>query len=293
MILGKSYTRDEYLRALTDTAATAALTTVGATGVTHPFVVGTRSPVSSKEQTRQAPESQPATPQTQQMPEIKQSNKEEVPGVKPGEYAATQQAQAGKYEAIKKKIGELYDYAAGKLSNKKQVVNYGVVDHVEAERLKKATGLDVDGYTRVIDNYSIRHILKGHTSQETEEARGNIAITKDDTVLIPEIIETADRVTLSPKKTKTGQEAIRYEKRISGSIYVYEEVRTGKKELMPVTMYKKRVATNDMSPSGPLVETSSNTSETLRNPSKSIIQSSAESVKPAPATLTPEQLTSY
>lgn len=88
-ILGKSHTRQEYLEALLDTAATAALTTFGATGVTHPFVAGTRSPASPTEQAQQTPEAQTA----QQTPEIKQSAKEEVPGVKLGEYATTSKPQ--------------------------------------------------------------------------------------------------------------------------------------------------------------------------------------------------------
>ncbi|MEP9411526.1 MAG: hypothetical protein HRF42_08985 [Candidatus Brocadia sp.] len=88
-ILGKNYTRQEYLQALFDTAATAALTTLGATGVIHPFVVGTRSPASRTEQAQQTPEAQTA----QQTPEIKQSAKEEVLGVKSEEYATAPKPQ--------------------------------------------------------------------------------------------------------------------------------------------------------------------------------------------------------
>lgn len=73
-ILGKSYTRQEYLWALLDTVATAALATFGATGIIQPFIA--------------------ATQQAQQAPEIKQSDKEKVPEktIKKGNllYAVTQ-----------------------------------------------------------------------------------------------------------------------------------------------------------------------------------------------------------
>ncbi|TVM03512.1 MAG: hypothetical protein CV087_04650 [Candidatus Brocadia sp. WS118] len=93
-ILGKTHTRQEYLGALLDTAATAALTTLGATGVVQPFVAGIRSDVQQTEQIKQTPEA-PADQQTQQTPEIKQPAKEEVPGVKPEEYATAPQSQIG------------------------------------------------------------------------------------------------------------------------------------------------------------------------------------------------------
>lgn len=79
-ILGKSYTPQEYLGALLDTAATAALTTVGATGVTHPFT------------SRVGIAHQPPGEQAPQTPEIRQPEKEEVPGVKPEEYATARKA---------------------------------------------------------------------------------------------------------------------------------------------------------------------------------------------------------
>lgn len=63
---GKTHTPQEYLEAFLDTAATAALTTLGATGVAHLFIGG---PVSSPDQSRVGTAHQP---QGEQTPEIKQ-----------------------------------------------------------------------------------------------------------------------------------------------------------------------------------------------------------------------------
>lgn len=163
-----------------------------------------------------------------------------------------------------------------------------MIDHIEADRIKKATGLDVDGYKRVIDNYAIRHILKRHGDPKTEEAKQQIAITKEDIELIPWIIDTAD--TIGKGETEKDVETIAYQKKVNETIYVYEEMRTGKGELVPTTMYKKRVATNDMPPARPLGETSSDTSETLRNSFKGIIQPSSESVKPVVSQVEPPDI---
>lgn len=96
-ILGKKRTWGEYGKALLDTVITAAMTTFGATGIVQPFVGGARSDVQPAEQVKQTPEvpapDAPIDQQAQQIPEIKQSAKEEVPGVKPEEYATTSKPQ--------------------------------------------------------------------------------------------------------------------------------------------------------------------------------------------------------
>ncbi len=176
---------------------------------------------------------------------------------------------------IKNQIGELYDSAIDRKSNKKISVNYKTVDNYEADKIKQNTGLDVEGFARVIDNYSIRHILKGHKDSEKEENRGQIAITKDDVTMIPEIILNADNIVRS-KKSKTGLDVIRYEKRVNGFVYIFEEVRTGKNELVPVTLYKKEGAAPRATSQK---EGFAHTSETFRNPSENSIPSQEQDFK--------------
>lgn len=59
LMLEKSYSGKEYLQATRNTLGIAFLTTFKATGVTHPFVAGTRSPVSPTELSREDAAPQP------------------------------------------------------------------------------------------------------------------------------------------------------------------------------------------------------------------------------------------
>ncbi len=165
-ILGKSYTPQEYLGALLDTAATAALTTVGATGVTHPFVVGTRSPVSSPDQSRVGTAHQSPGEQTPQTPEIKQPAKEEVPGVKPEEYATANvsgrsflKTRKGAFDfgSIDENVSKVINKPAAPIRLEPGNDEYGKV-HIEKkriEKLKKAGYESVESFVEdVASNYT-------------------------------------------------------------------------------------------------------------------------------------------
>ena len=176
-------------------------------------------------------------------------------------------------DKTKRQIEELYDYALSGKSNEKRAVVYGVVDDKEAQRIKSATGFDVSGYKRVIDNYAIRHILKRHGDPQSEARKGNIAVTKEDFLLIPEIVSAVKPVYAG--KTSVGRDGFKYEKKINGYIYVIEEVRTGRQELVPVTLYKKRVTAPGATSQREGVP---HTSETFRAPSNKNIPQSLEEV---------------
>lgn len=144
-------------------------------------------------------------------------------------------------EVTAQEIGRLYEQTLASKPVGKAGVVYRSVSPEEAAALKKVTGLDLAGYRHTLDNYSINHIHKQHGNPAKEAARGQLPVTKEDVQRIPEIITTADRVSLQGK-TKIGRPVIVYEKRFNGWVYFVEEQRTGKKELAAVTLYKKRPA---------------------------------------------------
>lgn len=151
-------------------------------------------------------------------------------------------------------------------------VKYGEISDKQAEKAKKSARkhnikLDITGFGKVIDSEAIRHMMNEHGNPAKEKARGQIAITKDDIVRIPEIAANPDSIEYAGK-TRKGQDLLLYTKRINGEIYYYEEVRTGQKELAAKTLYKKAKTIKegqryDAMPHG---ETSSQTSETLTTP---------------------------
>ncbi|MBF0609322.1 MAG: hypothetical protein HQL61_17435 [Magnetococcales bacterium] len=177
------------------------------------------------------------------------------------------------------KIGQLYDST---VENKKQRrflgreplnrVSLGKVSDNNVQAVKKATGIDLVGYERTIDNNFINHVLKRHSDPKTEAARGQIAVTKEDIQRIPEIVESPDDIFYGGK-TNVGRDAILYKKRFNGETYYLEEVRTGKNQIAATTLYKISRGTSDM-PSGN--ESPAHTSETL--PPTSTVPHPGESV---------------
>ena len=131
-------------------------------------------------------------------------------------------------------IPELYDFSLSDKTNRKAEIKYATVGPQEAARLKRDTGLDVEGFEHSIDNYAIRHIHKNHGDPTAEEARGQIAITKDDISKIPEIVESPDSII--PLKTDSGRDGIGYTKKVNGHVFYVEEVRTKRNQLATVSM---------------------------------------------------------
>ena len=140
-------------------------------------------------------------------------------------------------EPIKNPILDFIKEVASVKGNK---VDYdlGTIKKSLVSKIKKSLNLDLSGYKRKLDNYSIRHILKEHGG-ENEYKRGQIPITYEDIAKIPDIIENAYEIKLE-KKNKQGRDVISYKAKIGDEYFYFEEVRTGKKELVPQTMFKRK-----------------------------------------------------
>jgi hypothetical protein len=111
------------------------------------------------------------------------------------------------------------------------------IDESEARRIHRATGLDVTGYTRIIDQYGILHTLKKHGSPR-ERLQGQVPVTVLDFGRVPEIVAEPDSIELIHDRLVI----FMYIKKINGTVYYLEEKRQGKKHLALVTMYIKKAA---------------------------------------------------
>lgn len=135
-------------------------------------------------------------------------------------------------------IREVFDAAQ---AGEKLWKDYAPVSPLAATRIKEATGLDVSGYQHTLDEASVNHILNEHGDARREAAQGQIAIKADDFEKLPWVVETGS--VKSGGLTKQGLETIEYSKEVDGELIVIEEVRTGRKKLVPKTMYKKKSGT--------------------------------------------------
>jgi len=142
-------------------------------------------------------------------------------------------------------LAAFHDKSLGPGGQDHQVVAYRAVDAAEAERVKAETGIDVSGHTHAVDNYALRHIHSEHGNPAREMPRGQVAVTREDIAALPETISKADTIEHAGR-TGIGREGIRYTRKSAGTTVVVEEVRTKRKQLVPVSIVKfKNRATID------------------------------------------------
>ncbi|MBA4139047.1 MAG: hypothetical protein H0X70_00830 [Segetibacter sp.] len=136
---------------------------------------------------------------------------------------------------LENRIISLAKNSIARPSNVKIEVIINTITVEEAALLKDRFGIQIEGYVRKIDNFSIIHTYKNHGNAAKEEKRGQVAITVADFALIIEIAKVENSVYIG--KNKLGRDCIlyRYKKE---NVYCYIEIRTGKKEIVMNTMYK-------------------------------------------------------
>ncbi len=147
------------------------------------------------------------------------------------------------FSKAKSKIVDLFNFATQ--SNEYDWEDIADVSQVEVERIKQATGLEIDtSYKHVMETNAIKHALNRHGDEKAETNYGQVAITKDDFELIPEIIYSPDEVVAGGKAKQTNLDTIKYKKTFDdGTTYVVEEVRKRRNKLAFKTMYKVKPAT--------------------------------------------------
>lgn len=107
-------------------------------------------------------------------------------------------------------------------------------------RIKELTGLDISGYNYSIDKSDVNHAINRHSNKKIEESRGQLPLSEDDILRLPEVVNTPDNVR-SLGKDKLGRETIEFSKQFEdGNVIVYEAVLTKRKELAFQTMFKKK-----------------------------------------------------
>ena len=141
---------------------------------------------------------------------------------------------------IQEKITHLFDVAKIlKTTHIKQVIG-----NITDRQMRDITFAGVhisEKYKHTIDLYAIIHSMKKHGSEQTENPRGQIAITREDFEKIPDILDNYDHIVID--KNKRNQDVIIYQKTYADGTTLYaEEVRVGRAELAMGTLYKMKKA---------------------------------------------------
>lgn len=103
--------------------------------------------------------------------------------------------------------------------------------------IKNTLGINVDNYNISLKTDDVRKIFKDHGSERTEIPRGQIPITEEDFLNIPNIINEPDVISKSGE-TPQGKPAIKFEKNIDGNNIVVTYVSDKHNNLELQTMYK-------------------------------------------------------
>ena len=147
---------------------------------------------------------------------------------------------------------------------------FGRIPNELAERVMRETGINIKGYNCTIQAQEIRKILlHSHGDSESEQMRGQRAVTREDILQIPEVIESPDIIRLSSKLYE-GKPVLQFVKTIEGKTTVVSYVSKKHRDLTVQTMYagikKGSLATaTDAPTSGPLSLTSETTVGTASN----------------------------
>jgi hypothetical protein len=138
------------------------------------------------------------------------------------------------YESEAQLCEFIWNAINGAVSDKKMY--FGKILKVLAERIRRYTGIDVEGYNIAISENEIRKIFKDHGSEATETPRGHRAITEDDIVSIPVIIKSPDKILLD-SKPYGGKPVIKFIITITGRTTIVSYVSDKHSDLRVQTMY--------------------------------------------------------
>lgn len=140
----------------------------------------------------------------------------------------------------------------------------GKIGNKIASSIKSKTGVDIENYNLSFKSDAAKHIIKQHGNDEIESKRGQIAVTEEDFLKIPQIVSEFDDVYLSGN-SREGKPSLTFKKEIDNIYYVVNYVSDKHHNLEVQTMYKqkKNSATADSVPSPILTsKTNSSTSST-------------------------------
>lgn len=140
-------------------------------------------------------------------------------------------------EQWNEEVSQLYDIALA--SSDKQQAGLMVVTTEMATRFLAEASVDVSDFFHVLDADGIRHIHKKHGAIG-EYARGQIPIIKQDVLDLRLVTTNPDTINRSVKSHQ-GLVAIELTKELHGyTLYYVEVVRTGREQLAPVSLYKRK-----------------------------------------------------
>lgn len=150
-------------------------------------------------------------------------------------------------ESLKNKIYELYDECVNSIEPFHRKLDLFIVPDELAKRILDETNINVAGHWVCLDNYGILHALEHHGNPVSESKRGQIAVDREDFIMMLKVFLCPDEIKIVEETKKIQRFLIQFMKRIDDKMYVVKEIRTitsqKKKKISRLvfhTMYKKK-----------------------------------------------------
>ncbi len=129
---------------------------------------------------------------------------------------------------------------AQKTGEREKTLRVNLGDVGNAATIKKVIGVDISGYSRVIDSGDVRKNLKVHGPQSVAPGTRDVGIVRKDFERIPNIV--AGAITHGGGHRKGRLSTLTYVAKLGKYEYYYAEtIRTGKKQVALKSLAKKRV----------------------------------------------------
>ncbi len=128
-------------------------------------------------------------------------------GLIPMTEQAVNRLSTGKKNIIARTAADIVSFVKQALGKKggSERLYMGTLPETAAATIKKNTGVDVSGYTAILPGDSVQHIFNHHGDTESEAARGQRAVTAEDIALIPQVLASPDKVSLSSERDMFGR----------------------------------------------------------------------------------------
>lgn len=179
------------------------------------------------------------------------------------------------YENSNQLLNFVKDAKQGNNLSKKMY--FGSIPKDLANEIHRNTGIDVSDYNCTLRASEVKKIFKSHGNEETENKRGQRAITESDFVLIPKVIQSPDSISLSEKLFE-GKPVIEFTKVIDDKVVVSAYVSKKHLDLTVQTMFAGKKKGNLATAAGE--QAPADTPEAnVGTVSTNIISNSAENVK--------------
>ena len=141
---------------------------------------------------------------------------------------------------------------------------FGKISNEIANKIQEQLGITVTNYNISLKADTIRHIIMGnHENSHKEILRGQLSITEQDFLKIPDIINNPEMIEYAGL-TEQGKTAIKFQKNIDGNIIVVTYVSDKHNNIEIQTMYKfKNNKKRSVSPASNALNALNSTSKTV------------------------------